>query len=123
MKKTNETWLDGVIAEHSEKSAEFREQYAQERLAVSLSEARRKAGLTQAEVGKKIGKNQTAIARLELDPYKTKTETLAAYLVAIGLKDPIKAALDSGQAVKDKPAKHGTKGPRRSNPTATPKAG
>jgi transcriptional regulator with XRE-family HTH domain len=41
-----------------------------------IKEARKRAGLTQAELGARIGKSQTAIARWERDEVRPSLETL-----------------------------------------------
>lgn len=51
-----------------------------------IRRARRNAGLTQAELGKKIGLRQATISRLEKGEDETKLSTLLDALTALGLE-------------------------------------
>jgi transcriptional regulator with XRE-family HTH domain len=50
-----------------------------------IKEARKRAGLTQAELGARIGKSQTAIARWERDEVRPSLETLREIIRGCGL--------------------------------------
>jgi transcriptional regulator with XRE-family HTH domain len=53
-------------------------------LAFALAEARRESGLTQAEVGRRMGTSQAAIARLESGIASPVWETIERYARALG---------------------------------------
>jgi transcriptional regulator with XRE-family HTH domain len=51
-----------------------------------LREARKRAGLTQAELGRRVGKPQSSIARWEAGDVKPSLETLRELIRACGLE-------------------------------------
>jgi transcriptional regulator with XRE-family HTH domain len=51
-----------------------------------LREARKRAGLTQAELGRRVGKPQSSIARWESGDVKPSLETLRELIRACGLE-------------------------------------
>jgi HTH-type transcriptional regulator/antitoxin HipB len=51
-----------------------------------IRRARRNAGLTQVDLGKRIGLRQATISRLEKGEEETKLSTLLAVLSALGLE-------------------------------------
>jgi HTH-type transcriptional regulator/antitoxin HipB len=51
-----------------------------------IRRARRNAGLTQTDLGKRIGLRQATISRLEKGEEETKLSTLLAVLSALGLE-------------------------------------
>lgn len=55
-------------------------------LAFALAEARNAAGVTQAELAKRMGTSQAAIARVESGRMKPKWETVERYASALGKK-------------------------------------
>jgi len=67
------------------------EEYA---LATELLRARKKAGLTQAEVARRMGTQRTAIARIESakSGHSPSVETLRRYAGAVGFKLRIRLA-------------------------------
>lgn len=57
-----------------------------QQLGAIIRRARRKAGLTQAELGKKIGLRQATISKLEKGEPATRISTLLDTLTALGLE-------------------------------------
>jgi transcriptional regulator with XRE-family HTH domain len=55
------------------------------RLIQLLADAREEAGLTQAEVGRRIGTTQSAIARFESGDSDPRLSTVARYAQVIGI--------------------------------------
>jgi HTH-type transcriptional regulator/antitoxin HipB len=55
-------------------------------IAAIIRRARRNAGLTQADLGKKIGLRQATISKLEKGEPATKLSTLLDVLTALGLE-------------------------------------
>lgn len=53
-------------------------------LAFALGDARREAGLTQAEVARRMGTSQAAVARIEGGKVKPTWETVERYARALG---------------------------------------
>jgi DNA-binding XRE family transcriptional regulator len=63
----------------------YEEEAAKKELWLQLVEARLEAGLTQAELGRRLGISQAAVARLERKGYDTYTLTaLRRYVKALG---------------------------------------
>ncbi|MBI1218883.1 MAG: helix-turn-helix domain-containing protein [Rhodobacteraceae bacterium] len=66
----------------------FRDAYAEAdaeyRVIEAMIRARTEAGLTQAELGRRIGTTQSAIARLEGGRVSPSVETLRKYAAAVG---------------------------------------
>lgn len=86
--------LDEHIAEHME-VPEFKEAWhnldSEFEMLESMIKAREKAGLTQAELAKKIGTKQPALSRLERGAFKNATvETLRKIADALDTKLVIK---------------------------------
>jgi transcriptional regulator with XRE-family HTH domain len=84
------------------KNPAYRREYAalaeEFALASALLEARGRAGLTQAQVARRMKTTQTAIARLEGGRVKPSTRTLERYARATGHRliigfEPVKAKL------------------------------
>jgi transcriptional regulator with XRE-family HTH domain len=63
--------------------AEVEEEFA---IAAALIEARARAGLTQAQVARRMKTTQTAVARLESGRAKPSTRTLGRYAAAVGAR-------------------------------------
>ena len=59
-------------------------------LAFALAEARRDAGLTQADVSRLMGTSQAAVARLESGRAKPNWETVERYARAVGRRAVVK---------------------------------
>jgi DNA-binding XRE family transcriptional regulator len=82
------------IADAWKEDEEFRAEYRRigpaMELAFALSEARREAGLTQAEVSRRMGTSQAAVARLEGGSVKPTWETVERYARAIGRRAVVK---------------------------------
>ena len=82
-----------IVEQRSHKSASYRKTFARTLLQVDLAllvrEMRKNAGLTQAELGKKVGTTQSVIARLEDAEYTGHSlmmlERIAA-VCGVGLK-------------------------------------
>lgn len=55
-------------------------------IAAALIEARARAGLTQAQVARRMKTTQTAVARLESGRAKPSTPTLGRYAAAVGAR-------------------------------------
>ena len=64
--------------------AEYEALKLEERLAAELTRIRRAAGLTQAQLAKRIGAKQAAIARIESGRHLPGIETLRGYAAATG---------------------------------------
>lgn len=58
-------------------------------VATALIEARTRAHLTQAEVAKRMGTSQSAVARLESGHYLPSLKSLQKYACAVNRKIPI----------------------------------
>jgi DNA-binding XRE family transcriptional regulator len=65
-------------------------------LAFTLTEARRKAGLTQAELARRMGTSQAAIARVESGRGAPKWSTIERYARAIGAR-PVVRLLEAAE--------------------------
>jgi ribosome-binding protein aMBF1 (putative translation factor) len=63
-------------------------------LAMTLAEARRKAGLTQAELAARMKTSQAAVARIESGHGAPKWETIERYARAVGTR-PVLRLLDT----------------------------
>ena len=94
---------DAVLAAELE-NPKFRYYFEQRRLvhevAIAVRGMRTAAGLTQAQLAKKIGTSQPAIARLEtgLDVRTPRWDTLQRIATALGRKLKFKFAASSGDA-------------------------
>ncbi len=64
--------------------------YAAEQLGLLLRAARKTRGLSQAELGQKLGLSQGRISALELNPKALNLEQLMAWTSAVGLELQIK---------------------------------
>lgn len=68
----------------------YREAYAAQEdelaIAAALIEARSRAGLTQAQVARRMKTTQTAVARLESGRARPSTRTLGLYAAAVGAR-------------------------------------
>ena len=65
-------------------------------LAFTLAEARRKAGLTQAELAARMGTSQAAVARIESGRGAPKWSTIERYARAVGAR-PVVRLLEAGE--------------------------
>jgi len=76
------------------KDAKFRAEYErispEMDLAFALSEARRNAGLTQAELALRMGTSQAAVARIESGRSAPKWSTIERYARAVGARPVIR---------------------------------
>jgi transcriptional regulator with XRE-family HTH domain len=65
--------------------AAYEEAEEREGLSLALTEARRSAGLTQAELAQRLGVSQAQVARIEKRGYESYTlNTLRRYVAALG---------------------------------------
>jgi DNA-binding XRE family transcriptional regulator len=82
------------------KDPKFRAEYARigpdMELAFTLAEARRKAGLTQAELAARMGTSQAAIARIESGRGAPKWSTIERYARAVGAR-PVVRLLEAAE--------------------------
>jgi ribosome-binding protein aMBF1 (putative translation factor) len=65
-------------------------------LAMTLAEARRKAGLTQAELAARMKTSQAAVARIESGHGAPKWDTIERYARALGVR-PVVRLLDAAE--------------------------
>jgi len=84
-KKIKDEWMKDPAfrAEYDRLTPEFA-------LALALIKARAKAGLTQAEVAKKMGTTQSVVARIESGQNPPNLKTLERYANAIGRRIQVK---------------------------------
>jgi DNA-binding XRE family transcriptional regulator len=84
----------GEIAEAWKRDASFRAEYERigpaMELAFALAEARRDAGLTQAEVSRLMRTSQATVARLESGRAKPTWETIERFARAVGRRAVVK---------------------------------
>jgi DNA-binding XRE family transcriptional regulator len=84
-KKLKDAWM---------KDPSFRAEYdrlkPEYELALALIKARGKAGLTQAEVAKKMGTTQSVVARIESGQNPPNLKTLERYAEAVGKRIQVK---------------------------------
>ncbi len=79
-----EKWRKG-LRENPEYQVIYEEETAKSELWLQLIEARQKAGLTQAELAKRLGVSQAQVARMEKNGYDSYTLTsLRRYIQALG---------------------------------------
>ena len=82
------------------KDAKFRAEYArigpEMELAFTLAEARRRAGLTQAALAKRMRTSQASIARIESGRGAPKWSTIERYARAVGAR-PVVRLLDAAE--------------------------
>jgi HTH-type transcriptional regulator/antitoxin HipB len=77
-------WQNSLLA-NPETRAVYEEEAAKMGLWLQLVEARRAAGLTQAELAKRLGVSQAQVARIEKRGYDAYTlNTLRRYVQALG---------------------------------------
>lgn len=83
-KASYQRWADSLIADEEGRRL-YEHEAAKKELWLQLVEARQHAGLTQAEVAKRLGVSQAQVARIEKRGYDTYTlTTLRRYLQALG---------------------------------------
>jgi len=79
-----EEWRDNFLADPENRRI-YEEEAAKKDLWLQLVEARQAAGLTQAEVAKRLGVTQSQVARIEKRGYDAYTlTTLRNYVKALG---------------------------------------
>jgi DNA-binding XRE family transcriptional regulator len=77
-------WRDALLAD-PETRAIYKEEAAKKELWLQLVEARQAAGLTQAELARRLGISQAQVARIEKCGYDAYTlTTLRRYVQALG---------------------------------------
>jgi DNA-binding XRE family transcriptional regulator len=83
-KASYQRWADGLVATEEGRRL-YEEEAAKKDLWLQLVEARQAAGLTQAEVAKRLGVTQSQVARIEKRGYDAYTlTTLRNYVKALG---------------------------------------
>jgi len=83
---SKKTWLDKKISNKSFKKS-FEEEYERLSIGKELLKIRKQAGLTQAQVAKKIGTTASAISRYENATYdRYELQTLKKIVEACGAK-------------------------------------
>jgi DNA-binding XRE family transcriptional regulator len=84
-KKLKDEWM---------KDAEFRAEYERLKpefaLALALIKAREKAGMTQAQVARRMGTTQSVVARIEGGQNPPNLKTLQRYAEAVGRRIQVK---------------------------------
>lgn len=82
--RAHEEWRDSFLADPENRRI-YEEEAAKGELWLQLVEARRAAGLTQAEVARRLGVSQAQVARIEKRGYDAYTlNTLRRYVQALG---------------------------------------
>src|SRR6266849_6289813 len=77
-------WRDNLLA-NPESRAIYEEEAAKKEFWLQLVEARQKAGLTQAELARRLGGSQAQVARMEKRGYDAYTlNSLRRYVQALG---------------------------------------
>src|SRR6266568_2585784 len=77
-------WRDSLMAD-PEFQEIYKEEAAKKELWLQLVEARQAAGLTQAELAKRLGVSQAQVSRIEKQGYDAYTlNTLRRYIAALG---------------------------------------
>ena len=79
-----QVWRDTLLGD-SEAREIYKEEAAKKELWLQLVEARQAAGLTQAELARRLGVSQAQVARIEKSGYDSYTlNTLRRYVQALG---------------------------------------
>jgi DNA-binding XRE family transcriptional regulator len=77
-------WRDKVLSDPKSRAA-YEQELAKQSLWLQLVEARQAAGLTQAQLAKRLGVSQAQVARIEQRGYESYTlKTLQKYVAALG---------------------------------------
>src|SRR6266571_1947230 len=85
-KRSYQEWREGFLAD-PERRRIYEEEAAKSDLWLQLVEARQAAGLTQAQLAKRLGVSQAQVARIEKQGYDAYTlNTLRRYAQALGRK-------------------------------------
>lgn len=83
-KASYQRWADGLVRDEEGRRL-YEQEVAKKELWLQLVEARQAAGLTQAEVAKRLGVSQAQVARIEKRGYDAYTlTTLRRYIEALG---------------------------------------
>ncbi|MCL2659308.1 MAG: helix-turn-helix domain-containing protein [Acidobacteriaceae bacterium] len=79
-----------IYLEEKLKNPKFREIYEQERrflnIGIALANQRKKKGLTQEALAKKIGSSAPQVSRTERRPERANVQTLVRYAEAVGME-------------------------------------
>ena len=79
-----QAWRDALLADPKAREI-YKEEAAKKELWLQLVEARQAAGLTQAELARRLGVSQAQVARIEKCGYDSYTlNTLRRYVQALG---------------------------------------
>lgn len=93
-----EKWRDSLLANPAYRAI-YEEEAAKSELWLQLVEARLQAGLTQAEVAKRLGVTQSQVARMEKRGYDAYTlTTLRRYVLALGEGFSLEVTVHTPQA-------------------------
>ena len=86
--------LDNLVALEIARDPSFAEEWATFNAALELRLKRKATGLSQEEIGRRIGVDQSGVARLEQDPSRVSMRRFSAYLAALGYRLAIVEADD-----------------------------
>ena len=89
MKKSWDAYLDQQLKKPKVRAA-FEAEKKMLALGIALAQERKKKGLTQEDVAKRIGTSVPQVSRTERKPEHTNVQTLMRYAGAIGMKLDIK---------------------------------
>lgn len=79
-----QAWRDALLSDPEAREI-YKEEAAKKELWLQLVEARQAAGLTQAELARRLGVSQAQVARIEKSGYDSYTlNTLRRYVQALG---------------------------------------
>lgn len=92
-------WADSLVATEEGRRL-YEEEAAKKELWLQLVEARHAAGLTQAELAKRLGVSQAQVARIEKRGYDAYTlNTLRRYVQALGKGFALEVRVSQPQSV------------------------
>ena len=96
--KAYEGWREKILADPVARAI-YEEESAKKEVWLQLVEARTDAGLTQAQLAKRLGVSQAQVARVEKRGYDAYTlKTLRRYVEAIGNGLSVKISIVPGEA-------------------------
>lgn len=84
--RTYEAFLEHVLREHEGVRLEYERLEARFAVVQALLEARRRAGLTQAELAEAMGTTRSVVSRLESGRHSPSVDTVAAAAKALGCR-------------------------------------
>jgi ribosome-binding protein aMBF1 (putative translation factor) len=87
-RRRSRDFLDEILAEGAKRDPQFQQlvdsAYRRRALLHRLVAARRRSGLTQAEIADRMRTSQAAVARIETGNFDVRTTTLDRYALAVG---------------------------------------